>query len=141
MMKQINYLDYAEYNEIICRLIYEFNISSQIKVIFIAFSIKNNSDNIKSTKQIYGTLDIILDGIKLGLRKGVSDFEIIFDCLDLLKNNGFIEVRNGVIDQLKSAPSYSKENHCLNTPVIHRAISEAEKLSDDSIIRGVIEYV
>lgn len=141
MMKQIDYLDYAEYNEIICRLIYEFNISSQIKVIFIAFSIKNNSDNIKSTKQIYGTLDIILDGIKLGFRKGVSDFEIIFDCLELLKNNGFIGVRNGVIEQLKPAPSYSKEVSCLNTSVVQRAINEAEKLSDDSIIRGVIEYV
>ena len=141
MKKQINYLDYAEYNEIICRLIYEFNISSQIKVIFIAFSIKNNSDNIESTKQIYGTLDIILDGIKLGFRKGVSDFEIIFDCLELLKTNGFIGVRNGVIEQLKPAPSYSKEVSCLNTPVVQRAINEAEKLSDDSIIRGVIEYV
>ena len=50
MMKQINYLHYAEYNEIICRLIYEFNISSQIKVIFIAFSVKNNSDNIWYTR-------------------------------------------------------------------------------------------
>lgn len=141
MMKQINYLDYAEYNEIICRLIYEFNISSQIKVIFVAFSIKNNSDNIKSTKQIYGTLDIILDGIKLGFRKGVSDFEIIFDCLELLKTNGFISTRNGVIEQLKPAPSYCKEVSCLNTLIVQRAINEAKKLSDDSIIRGVIEYV
>lgn len=140
-MKQINYLDYAQYNEIICRLIYEFNISSQIKVIFIAFSIKNNYHNLKSTNQKYGALDIILEGIKLGLRQGVSDFTIIFDCLELLKKGGFISVKNGVIEQLKPAPKYSKELGRLNAQIIQRAINEAEKLSDDSIIRGVIEYV
>lgn len=139
-MKQINYLEYAEYNEIICRLIYEYNISSQIKVIFIAFSIKNNMSNIKTTSQKYGTLDIVLSGIKLGLRQGMSDFTIIFDCLNLLKHGGFISEQNGIIKQLKPA-RYSKELNCLNAKVIQRAINEAEKLSDESIIRGVIEYV
>lgn len=139
-MKQINYLEYSEYNEIICRLIYEYNISSQIKVIFIAFSIKNNISNFKFTSQKYGALDIILSGIKLGLRRGVSDFAIIFDCLNLLKRAGFILEQNGLIEQLKH-PRYSKELDCLNSQVVRRAINEAEKLSDESIIRGVMQYV
>ena len=50
-MKTINFLDYAEYNEIICRLIYEFDISSEIKVIFLAYSLKNNSYNLKPTNK------------------------------------------------------------------------------------------
>lgn len=139
-MKPINYMEYAEYNEIICRLIYEYNISSQIKVIFIAFSIKNNMPNIKPTNQKYGALDIILNGIKIGLRQGMSDFAIVFDCLNILKNGGYISIQNGIIKQLKPV-SYSKELNCLNAQIIRRAISEAEKLSDESIIRGVIEYV
>ena len=77
----------------------------------------------------------------MGLRQGVSDFTIIFDCLDLLKKGGFICVKNGVIEQLKPAPKYSKELDRLNAQIIQRAINETEKLSDDSIIRGVIEYV
>ncbi len=140
MMKQINYLEYAEYNEIICRLIYEFHISSQIKVIFIAFSIKNNMYDIKYTKQKYGALDIILSGIKLGFRQGMSDFRIIFDCLSLLKQGDFITIQNGLINQLKPV-KFSKEIECLNYQVVRAAINEAEKLSDESIIRGVIEYV
>lgn len=140
-MKTINFLDYAEYNEIICRLIYEFDISSEIKVIFLAYSLKNNSYNLKPTKQKYGTLNLILDGIKLGFRKGFSDFTIIFDCLELLKNNAFIKSENGKIEKLKQVPIISKEFDCLNFSIVQKAINEVKKLSDESIIRSVIEYV
>lgn len=140
-MKTINFLDYAEYNEIICRLIYEFDISSEIKVIFLAYSLKNNSYNLKPTKQKYGTLNLILDGIKLGFRKGFSDFTIIFDCLELLKNNAFIKSENGKIEKLKQVPIISKEFDCLNLSIVQKAINEVKKLSDESIIRSVIEYV
>lgn len=140
-MKTINFLDYAEYNEIICRLIYEFDISSEIKVIFLAYSLKNNSYNLKPTKQKYGTLNLILDGIKLGFRKGFSDFTIIFDCLELLKNNAFIKSENRKIEKLKQVPIISKEFDCLNLSIVQKAINEVKKLSDESIIRSVIEYV
>ena len=140
-MKTINFLDYAEYNEIICRLIYEFDISSEIKVIFLAYSLKNNSYNLKPTKQKYGTLNLILDGIKLGFRKGFYDFTIIFDCLELLKNNAFIKSENGKIEKLKQVPIISKEFDCLNLSIVQKAINEVKKLSDESIIRSVIEYV
>lgn len=140
-METINFLDYAEYNEIICRLIYEFDISSEIKVIFLAYSLKNNSYNLKPTKQKYGTLNLILDGIKLGFRKGFSDFTIIFDCLELLKNNAFIKSENRKIEKLKQVPIISKEFDCLNLSIVQKAINEVKKLSDESIIRSVIEYV
>ena len=140
-MKTINFLDYAEYNEIICRLIYEFDISSEIKVIFLAYSLKNNSYNLKPTNQKYGTLNLILDGIKLGFRKDLSDFTIIFDCLELLKNNAFIKTGNGKIEKLKQVPIISKEINCLNLSIVQKAINEVKKLSDESIIRSVIEYV
>lgn len=140
-MKTINFLDYAEYNEIICRLIYEFDISSEIKVIFLAYSLKNNSYNLKPTKQKYGTLNLILDGIKLGFRRSFSDFTIIFDCLELLKNNAFIKFENGKIEKLKQVPIISKEFDCLNLSIVQKAINEMNKLSDESIIRSVIEYV
>lgn len=140
-MKTINFLDYAEYNEIICRLIYEFDISSEIKVIFLASSLKNNSYNLKPTKQKYGTLNLILDGIKLGFRRSFSDFTIIFDCLELLKNNAFIKSENGKIEKLKQVPIISKEFDCLNLSIVQKAINEMNKLSDESIIRSVIEYV
>lgn len=140
-MKAISFLDYAEYNEIICRLIYEFYISSEIKVIFLAYSLKNNSYNLKPTNQKYGTLNLILDGIKLGFRKDLSDFTIIFDCLELLKNNAFIKTGNGKIEKLKQVPIISKEIDCLNLSIVQKAINEVKKLSDESIIRSVIEYV
>lgn len=140
-MKTINFLDYAEYNEIICRLIYEFDISSEIKVIFLAYSLKNNSYNLKPTNQKYGTLDLILGGIQLGFRKSFSDFTIIFDCLDLLKNNAFIKSENGKIEKLKLVPIISEEFDCLNLSIVQKAINEVKKLSDESIIRSVIEYV
>lgn len=140
-MKTINFLDYAEYNEIICRLIYEFDISSEIKVIFLVYSLKNNSYNLKPTNQKYGTLNLILDGIKLGFRRSFSDFTIIFDCLELLKNNAFIKSENGKIEKLKQVPIISKEFDCLNLSIVQKAINEVKKLSDESIIRSVIEYV
>ena len=140
-MKTINFLDYAEYNEIICRLIYEFDISSEIKVIFLAYSLKNNSYNLKPTNQKYGTLNLILDGIQLGFRKSFSDFTIIFDCLELLKNNAFIKSENGKIEKLMLVPIISEEFDCLNLSIVQKAINEVKKLSDESIIRSVIEYV
>lgn len=132
--------EFAFYNEIICRLIFDFKISSQTKLIFISYSVKNIAHDFKSTSQKYGTYEIIMDGIKKDLQQNISQFCIIFECIEILKKQSFISVDGEIIKILKS-PTISKTIDCLDSPLLKSAIMETEKLSTDSLLRGVVEYV
>lgn len=132
--------EYAQYYEILCRLIYDFKVFSQTKVILLAFSIYNQEYSFESSKKEYGLFDDVLIGIKFGLQKNMNQFETIFNCLSLLKKTNMVSEKNEIIS-IKSVPNYSHENTILSSPQMKRAIEEIEKLSNESIIKGVIEYV
>lgn len=132
--------EFASYNEIVCRLIYDFKISSRIKLIFVAYSIKNLAQDFKGSSQKYGAYELIMDGIKKDLNQNISQFCIIFECIEILKNQKYISIIDGTIEILKK-PKISRTIDCLDSPLLRTAILEAEKLSADSLLRGVVEYV
>lgn len=136
----VDIFETAQYYEIICGLIYSFNIVSQIKLIFLSFAIYNLEFSFESNRKEYGLLNDVLIGIKFGIQKNFYHFETIFDCIDLLKRKKMIEEQKGKI-LILSTPNFTNTNSIMTTPLLKRVIAEVEKLSDESLIRGVIEYV
>ena len=139
-MNNIDILENAIYYEIICRLIYVKNVSSEIKLIFLSFSIKGLLDEPNIRIQKYNRLDLLFKGIDKNLFSHISDFCIIFDCINELKEQGYIRVNDGRISMVRT-PNFSKTIKCLTQKSLDIAINELEKLSDESIIRSIIEYV
>lgn len=81
-----------------------------------------------------------MGGIKKDLQQNISQFCMIFECIEILKNQNYINVDGETIKILKS-PTISKTIDCLDAPLLKSAIMETEKLSTESLLRGVVEYV
>jgi hypothetical protein len=88
-----------------------------------------------------GLLDDVFIGIKLGMQKNMEQFKIIFDCIELLKRKQMIHENGRLLLSTDNKPNYTKSNKVLEMPVMARTISDVERLSDESLIRSVIEYV
>lgn len=142
MISNANIIEYAIYYEILCRLLYEFNISSEIKLIFLSFSIKGISEEYKISGNLkYNTLELLLKGIKKQFSQRNTDFCIIFDCIEELKKQKYIEITDGRIIITSQKPIFSQTIKCLKNEAIKTALNESEKLSDESLMRSIIEYV
>lgn len=140
MHKKINIFEYAYYYEIICRLIYEFRITSEVKLLFLSFAIKNISEDYKGSARKYNAYELILNGIGYNIFQRINEFCILFDCINILKSQKYIETKSGKII-IANKPEYSRTIDCLDSPLLYSSIIEIEKLSDDSLIRGILEYV
>ncbi len=127
-------------NEIVCRLIYEFGISSLVKIIFICFSIKNMQLYFSPSSKKYGLINEVYDAISFGLQNNFYDFKHIFSCIEILERNKYIEICTGKIKKLKT-PIISKENNILNSQIFSKMVLDVTKLSDLSFVKGVIGNV
>ena len=94
----------------------------------------------RGTKKELNLLEDIEFGIRVGIQNNFNHFNIIFDNLDLLLRNRYIEINEGQI-QIKSVPNFYKVTDMLCSPIILRLLNEIEKLSDVSLIRRVIDNV
>lgn len=140
MMKNNEIEEMALTNEIICRLIYEFKISSLVKIIFISFSVKNMQIYFSASNKKYGLINEVYNAISVGFKNGFYDFKYIFNCLEILERNNYIEVQNSNI-KILNTPNFSRENSILNSQIFNKMILDVIKLSDLSFIKGVIENV
>ena len=140
MMNNNEIEEIALTNEIICRLIYEFNLSSLVKILFVTLSVKNMQIYFSPSSKKYGLINEIYDAVSLGFKNGFCDFKYIFNCLEILEKNNYIIVHDKSIQILKTA-NFSKTNTILNSKVFKKMILDVTKLSDLSFIKGVIENV
>lgn len=140
MNSKNDFLKQAKYSEIICRLIYEYNLTSEIKIIFTTFAIYNMELGFKGTAQKYNFFDDLVKEISFGISNNFDDFMLIFDCINLLKKTSHINENNGVILKLKE-PQISNTNIVLNSKMFEKILSEIEKVSDKTLISEVIKNV
>ncbi len=130
----------ARYYEVVCQLIFEYGISSVVKVIFIALSIINLENFYEGTSKKYGLIEYMLSGVKIGIEHKRIEITYILDILKLLEKGAMIEIKNNII-KVQRNPNYEKNNSLLKSPLIQRALLELEKISDEDLIKELIEYV
>ena len=130
----------AKYYEVVCQLIFEYNVFSVVKIIFISLSLINLENFYEGTSKKYGLLDDILSGIKLGIDRKRIEIIYILDCLRLLEKGMMIEVENNII-KTKKSPNYEGNNSLLKSPQIKRTLSVLQKISDEDLLKEIVEYV
>lgn len=130
----------AKYYEVICQLIFDYGVCSTIKVIFIALSIINLENFYEGTSKKYGLIEYMLSGIKIGIEHKRIEITYILDVLKLLEKGQMIKIENNII-KVQKIPSYEGNNNLLKSPLIQRALLELEKISEEDLIKELIEYV
>lgn len=130
----------ARYYEVVCQLIFDYGISSVVKVIFIALSIINLENFYEGTSKKYGLIEYMLSGVKIGVEHKRIEITYILDILKLLEKGAMIEIKNNIV-KVQRSPDYEKNNSLLKSPLIQRALLELEKISDEDLIKELIEYV
>ncbi len=130
----------ARYYEVVCQLVFDYGISSVVKVIFIALSIINLENFYEGTSKKYGLIEYMLSGVKIGIEHKRIEITYILDILKLLEKGAMIEIKNNIV-KVQRSPNYEKNNSLLKSPLIQRALLELEKISDEDLIKELIEYV
>lgn len=130
----------ARYYEVVCQLIFDYGISSVVKVIFIALSIINLENFYEGTSKKYGLIEYMLSGVKMGIEHKRIEITYILDILKLLEKGAMVEIKNNIV-KVQRSPNYEKNNSLLKSPLIQRALLELEKISDEDLVKELIEYV
>ena len=130
----------ARYYEVVCQLMFDYGIFSVVKVIFIALSIINLENFYEGTSKKYGLIEYMLSGVKIGIEHKRIEITYILDILKLLEKGAMIEIKNNIV-KVQRNPNYEKNNSLLKSPLIQRALLELEKISDEDLIKELIEYV
>ncbi len=135
-----NLLVVSKYYEIVCQLIYESKISSVVKVVFIAVSVYNAEDYYEGTVKKYNLIEDIMAAVRICINRNLDHFCYVFDCLNLLQKAKMIEIKDDII-RILSTPKFENNNKLLKSPQIKNSIAQVERISDEALIRGIIDYV
>lgn len=131
----------AEFNEIICRLIYEFEMVSEVKIIFVAFGVYNMNLGYKGTSQKYNLFENLINEISIGINMNSDKLVTIFDCLNLLIRTDFIEINNGNIIKRKIPKNISNTINVMNSKMFIKLLVDIAKISDQTLVKEVIRNV
>ena len=133
----------SEYAEIIIALINEpYNINSIIKIIFMAFCIRNETKSSYRNKKT-DFVDELLNNINIKLFSHPDEFKCIFEVLNKLKKCGWIKVNDGNIVIVKNFRDFKCENKFLNNYIEKdiNPLTEVNKLDDKAFLEEVLRHV
>jgi len=133
----------GEYAEIIVELLKEpYNVNSVVKIVFLAFCIRNETQNSYRNRKT-DFVDVLLNNLNIKLFSHPDELRNIFEVLNKMKKCGWITTENGKISILKEFDRAKSENKFLvgcrgkdNNPVI-----EVNKLDDKAFIEEVLRHV
>ena len=133
----------SEYAEILIELLKApYNVDSVIKIVFMAFCIRNESKS-SYRKRKTDFVDTLLGNIEIKLLSHPDELTSIFEVLNKMKKCGWIKTNQGKIIILKELKDYKCDNKFLNgcrgkewNPLI-----EVNKLDDKAFIEEVLRHV
>lgn len=133
----------GEYLEIIVELLGEkYKVNSLIKLVFMAFCIRNEK------KGSYGTrkrdfVDAFLDNINVKLISHPKELEAIFEVIFKLKTSGWITIEDDLITVVKNFDNVTCENKflkgCKDKQI--NPIREVNKLDSRAFTEEVLRHV
>lgn len=133
----------SEYAEIIIDLLKApYNIDSVIKIVFMAFCIRNeNKSSYRNRKTDF--VDVLLGNIDIKLLSHPDELISIFNILNKLKKSGWIKTDQGKVIVLQEIDGFQCYNKFLRgckgkdiNPII-----EINKLDDRAFIEEVLRHV
>jgi len=137
------YILESEYLEIIMELLGEkYKINSLIKLVFMAFCIRNEK------KCSYGSrkndvIDEFFDNLNIKLLSHPNDVEAILEVIHKMKTSGWIRIEDDDVAVLKELKDFKCENNficgCRNKNV--NPICEVNKLDSKAFTEEVLRHV
>lgn len=143
-MKNMNdLLLQGEYADIIVELLNEpYNVDSVIKIVFLAFCIRNETQTSYRNRKT-DFVDILLNNLNIKLLSHPDELKNIFEVLSKMKKCGWITTECGKISILKKFDKEKSENKFLKgckgkdiNPIV-----EVNKLDDKAFIEEVLRHV
>lgn len=140
---QSNIIIEAEYADILMALLNNpYNINSIIKLVFIAFCVKHEKNLKVYSKRRKDFVDTFISNIDIKLISHSNELSIIFEVIDKLQANGFINIHKDQIYVLKLLP-VKVQNKFLKFCESKRQnpILEVNKLDSKAFMEEVLRYV
>lgn len=133
----------GEYADIIIELLKEpYEVDSVIKIVFLAFCIRNEVKNSYGNRKA-DFVDVLLDNLNIKLLSHPDELKCIFEVIKKLKKCGWISVEAGKIRILKEINKAKCENKFLvgcrgkePNPII-----EVNKLDSKAFLEEVLRHV
>ena len=133
----------GEYTDIIIELLKEpYNVDSVVKIVFLAFCIRNeNQTSYRNRRTDF--VDVLLNNLNIKLLSHPDELRNIFEVLNKMKKCGWIATEGGRISILKEYDKSKSENKFLTgcrgkdiNPVV-----EVNKLDDRAFIEEALRHV
>lgn len=133
----------GEYADIIIELLKEpYNVNSVVKIVFLAFCIRNETQT-SYRKRKTDFVDVLLNNLIIKLLSHPNELRNIFEVLSKMKKCGWITIEDGKISTLKKYEKSKTENKFL-AGCKEKAINpvvEVNKLDDAAFIEEVLRHV
>lgn len=133
----------GEYANIIIELLNEpYKIDSIVKIVFLAFCVKNESRSSYRTRKT-DFVDVVLENLNIKLLSHPDELKCIFEVINKMKKCGWIAIERGEIRILKEFNSTKCENKFLagckgKDP---NPIKEVNKLDNKAFMEEVLRHV
>lgn len=133
----------SEYADIIIEFLKEpYNVDSVVKIVFLAFCVRNESrPSYRNRKTDF--VDVLLDNLNIKLLSHPNELMCIFEVLNKLKKCGWISTVDGKIHILKEFNDSTCECKflmaCRGKDI--NPIIEINKLDDKAFIEEVLRHV
>ena len=133
----------GEYADIIADLLNEpYNVNSVIKIVFLAFCIRNEMQASYRNRRT-DFVDVLLNNLNIKLLSHPDELKNIFEVLNKMKKCGWIKTVDGRIMVLKGFNKIKSENKfllgCRGKDI--NPIVEVNKLDDKAFIEEVLRHV
>ena len=133
----------GEYADIIADLLNEpYNVNSVIKIVFLAFCIRNETQASYRNRRT-DFVDVLLNNLNIKLLSHPDELKNIFEVLNKMKKCGWIKTVDGRIMVLKEFNKIKSENKfllgCRGKDI--NPIVEVNKLDDKAFIEEVLRHV
>lgn len=133
----------AEYAEIIIELLNQpFRIGSVVKLVFMSFCVRNEKRTSYGLRKT-DFVDVFLENINIKLLSHPEELKSIFEVINKLKRNGWIEISNGTVRLSKEQSICQCGNRflygCKEREI--NPIIEINKLDDQAFIEEVLRHV
>lgn len=133
----------GEYADIIADLLNEpYNVNSVIKIVFLAFCIRNEMQASYRNRRT-DFVDVLLNNLNIKLLSHPDELKNIFEVLNKMKKCGWIKTVDGRIMVLKGFNKIKSENRfllgCRGKDI--NPIVEVNKLDDKAFIEEVLRHV
>lgn len=133
----------AEYMEIMLMLLSKkYNINSLIKLVFMAFCIKNGKiESYRGRKKDF--IDVFFSSINIKLLSHPNEMKAIFEVIYKLKSSGWISIDGDFVTVLKNLDDFKYYNDFLRKydKKDINPIKEVNKLDSKAFVEEVLRHV